>query len=54
MTAALDSDELSGITVPDHSASQVCVESPLSGPAFLDGAPNWPEARTELRRPPGV
>lgn len=40
MTTALASDELSGITVPDHSASQVCVEAPGSGPGFWTGAPS--------------
>ncbi|GAB6897529.1 hypothetical protein [Kineosporia succinea] len=30
----------SGFTVPDHSASQVCIEAPGSGPGFWAGAPS--------------
>ncbi|GAA3595942.1 hypothetical protein GCM10022223_08910 [Kineosporia mesophila] len=40
MTMAPTSEALSGITVPDHSASQVCVDAPGSGPGFWTGAPS--------------
>jgi hypothetical protein len=40
MSMAPGSEALSGITVPDHEASEVCVEAPGSGPGFWTGAPS--------------
>lgn len=43
MTTAMSStppEALDGITVPDHSASQVCVDAPGAGPGHWTGAPS--------------
>ncbi|GLY16160.1 hypothetical protein Kisp01_31750 [Kineosporia sp. NBRC 101677] len=39
-TRSTSSEALSGITVPDHPASQVCVDAPGSGPGYWTGAPS--------------
>ncbi|GAB3253233.1 hypothetical protein [Kineosporia babensis] len=40
MTIAPSAKVLSGITVPDHQASQVCIDAPGAGPGHWAGAPS--------------
>ncbi|MBT0769788.1 hypothetical protein KIH74_12700 [Kineosporia sp. J2-2] len=40
MTMAPQDQKTSGITVPDHALSEVCVQAPGSGPGFWTGAPS--------------